>query len=677
MQHLAKGQNVALSALTEEAGSVTLSLNWADASGTGDADASALLLDTNGKARSDDDFYFYNRESRADDPVQLLGKTPTGGGTEDRITVGLAELTADVDRVLITASRYGHASFGELDDLHLTLSDGSGEPLARFDIADATSETAFVFGELYRRAEEWKFRAVGQGYASGLAGLATDFGIDVAEDEGEGEGEEAADPPAPIAVDAPEPTPAAAAVAPAPPTSAPEPADRPRRVRTAKKRTVLAKIAKPRLADDDSWHPARLFSVSGIRNEQEREVRATSILLAVMAQIPELGRRITGKFNAPAGAVETFTEVSFRHGDDRVRPDGIIKVARGGRVWTALVETKTGGNALKAEQVEAYVEVARRQKYEAVITLSNDLALDGEHPVALDKRKLRGKVALRHLSWAEVAHEAHMLSHHQGVANPAHLWILDELLQFLRHDNAGCKGFDNMGSGWVPVREAVGAGTLRTGDRRALQVAENWEKLVRQLCLRLGGELGATVSPVMRGRRSLDAAQRRALTATVLAESGRLETEVRIPEAIGTLGLAADLRTSKIEASVRFDGPQHARQLTRVRWLTRQLEHAPDDLRVEALVDADDRGPCELLRALRTEPGLLVPEAGSAVTGFRLTLATSMGTRRGAEETGFIRTIDAAVDRFYRDVMQAIRPAATRGSASEEGADAESDVDAG
>jgi stress response protein SCP2 len=668
LQQLVKGQNVALSVLIEEVTSVALALSWADVSGSGDADASALLLDSDGKVRSDDDFYFYNREPRSDDAVHLLGKTPTDAGSEDRIAVDLVGIPDEVARVLIVASRYGGGCFGELDGLHLMLSDASGDPVARFDIDDASTETAFVFGELYRRGGEWKFRAVGQGYDSGLAGLATDFGIDVDEDEGAdaaepGAATETVDKASLPPIEFAAVTPAAASEAPAAsaPSAEAEPAAKPRRVRTAKKKTVLPKLAKPGLADDDSWHRARVFPVSGLRNEQEREVRATSVLLAVMAQVPEFGRRITGKFNAPAGSIETYAEVSFKHGEDRVRPDGIVKVARGGRVWTALVETKTGGNPLKTEQVEAYIEVARRHKYEAVITLSNDLGSDGEHPVAIDKRKLRGKVALRHLSWAEVAHEAHMLTHHQGVANPAHLWLLDELLYFLRHDNAGCKGFDNMGAGWVPVREAVSAGTLRPGDRRALQVAESWEKLVRQLCLRLGGELGVTVAPVMRGRRNLDAAQRRAVTATTLAESGVLAAEIRIPGTIGTLGLTADLRTSKIVTSVQFDGPDQTRQLTRVRWLTRQLEHAPDDVRVEALVGDAGSGPCELMRALRTEPGLLVPEDGAAITGFHLALATSMGTKRGAEETGFIRSVDAAVDRFYRDVMQAVKPPAARG----------------
>ena len=68
-------------------------------------------------------------------------------------------------------------------------------------------------------------------------------------------------------------------------------------------------------------------------------------------------------------------------------------------------------------------------------------------------------------------------------------------------------------------------------------------------------------------------------------------------------------------------------------------------------------GPCELLRALRVEPGLLVPAGGAEVRAFRLTLPVGMGTRRGAEETGFIRSVDTVVDRFLNEVVRGLKPA--------------------
>lgn len=650
MQQMSKGANIDLSGLTTATGPFTVALSWTDPSGEGEADVSVLLVNTDGKVGGDEDFVFYNQPATADDSVRLVGKTPTATGSEDRILVDLTALRPGVQRMVIAASRYGGATFGALDDLRLAVSDSYGETLLVFDIDDAATETAFIFGELYRRGDGWKFRAVGQGYESGLAGLAADFGINVDDSEEEEPGEAPSQATGTSETDQPG-LPVAVPPAQGPP---PEDGDRAKRVRTAKKKTTVPKAAKVNLAEHSSWRHARLFSVTGLRNDQEREVRATATLLAVMAQVPEFGRRLTARFNAPAGTIQTFAEATFKHGDGKVRPDGVLRVARAGRIWTALIETKTGGNPLKTEQVEAYLEVAARHGYETVITLSNDLALDNEHPLKVDKRLLR-KVALRHVSWAEVAHEADMLCHHDGVANPVHAWLLSELLHYLRQDNAGCQGFRDMGAAWVPVRNAVTAGTLRLGDRRAMQVAESWEKLIRQLCLRLSGTTGMAIAPVLRKRKDGDASVRRLQTVTSLVENGRMSAEIRMPSAGGPVLLEADLRTGQIETTVEIPAAARARPLTRVQWLLRQLNDAPPELRVEALTPGHKTGPCDLLKNLISEPGLLVPGDGNQITTFRLTLASGMGTKRGIEETGFVRSVDDAMDRFHQEVLQVLK----------------------
>ena len=652
MQQMSKGANVDMSGLTAATGPLTVALSWIDPSGEGEADVSVLLVDADGKVGSDADFVFYNQPATADESVRLLGKTPTATGSEDRILVDLAALHPGVQCVVVAASRYGGATFGALHDLRLAVCDSAGETLLVFDIKDADRETAFIFGELYRRGDGWKFRAVGQGYESGLAGLATDFGINA--DDSDEEEPAPASSQAADAADTEQPAPPAAPPVPEPPKET----TRPKRVRTAKKRTTVPKAAKVNLADNPSWRHARLFSVTGLRNDQEREVRATATLLSVMAQVPEFGRRLTARFNAPAGTIQTFAEASFKHGDSKVRPDGVLRVARAGRIWTALIETKTGGNPLRADQVEAYLKVAAQNGYETVITLSNDLALDNEHPLDVDKRLLR-KVALRHLSWAEVAHEADMLCHHDGVANPVHAWLLSELLHYLRQDNAGCQGFRDMGGAWVPVRNAVTTGTLRLGDRRAMQVAESWEKLIRQLCLRLSGKTGMTIAPVLRKRRDGDASVRRLQTVTSLVETGRMNAEIRMPSAAGPVLLEADLRTGQIETTVEIPAADRARPLTRVQWLLRQLNQAPPELRVEALTSGHNTGPCDLLANLISEPGLLVPGDAQQITTFRLTLPSGMGTKRGTEETGFVRSIDNAMDRFHQEILQALKPDTT------------------
>ncbi len=167
--------------LTLAADAVRAVLTWRADPGTPAVDASALLLGADGRVRSDDDMVFYNQPTHPDGAVTHLG---SGAGT-DALRVDLARLDAAVQRVVLTASADG-GTFGRVPDLQLDLvDDPGGALLARFPMS-ATTETAFVGGEFYRRAGTWKFRAVGQGYASGLAGLATDFGITVDEEPAPG-----------------------------------------------------------------------------------------------------------------------------------------------------------------------------------------------------------------------------------------------------------------------------------------------------------------------------------------------------------------------------------------------------------------------------------------------------------------------------------------------------------
>lgn len=207
---MSKGAN-----LPVEAGAVHVVLGWSGGSGAPDADASALLLGAGGRVRDDGDFVFYNQPQHASRAVRHLGKRQDAGATADTVEVDLRALEPDIERVVLCASADG-GTFGELSGLTLRLLDaGTRDELAYFEM-EATTETAFIGGELYLRGGRWKFRAVGQGYASGLAGLATDFGISVDE---EPEAAVASPTVAPAAA----PTPTARATPPAAPTPTPAP----------------------------------------------------------------------------------------------------------------------------------------------------------------------------------------------------------------------------------------------------------------------------------------------------------------------------------------------------------------------------------------------------------------------------------------------------------------------
>ncbi|MER5461735.1 TerD family protein [Streptomyces sp. NPDC002668] len=178
---------------------VRVELGWRSGTGVPDVDASALLL-ASGKVRSDADFVFYNQPAHASGAVRHEGKRTAAGGVTDEVSVDLARVEPAIERIVLAASADG-GSFGQVPGLYISVLDAaSGAEIARYESQDATVETAFVLGELYRRQGAWKFRAVGQGYSTGLGGLATDFGITV--DEPQKPAPVQAAPPAPVAAPA-------------------------------------------------------------------------------------------------------------------------------------------------------------------------------------------------------------------------------------------------------------------------------------------------------------------------------------------------------------------------------------------------------------------------------------------------------------------------------------------
>jgi len=187
---LSKGGNVSLSKEAPGLTAVLVGLGWDVRLTTGvdyDLDASALLCDESGKVASDRNFVFYNNLTSPDGSVEHTGDNLTGEGEGDdeAIKVDLAAVPAEITKIVFPVSIHGAEqrgqSFGQIRNAFIrVVNQAGGTELARYDLTeDAATETAMVFGELYRHGAEWKFRAVGQGYASGLAGIAQDFGVNV------------------------------------------------------------------------------------------------------------------------------------------------------------------------------------------------------------------------------------------------------------------------------------------------------------------------------------------------------------------------------------------------------------------------------------------------------------------------------------------------------------------
>lgn len=614
---------------------------------------------------------FYNQTATEDGSVVHAGKVTADTGGSDDLLVDLSAVPADVYGLTVAASTDG-APFADVERLEWLVCDQQAQPLARFPVAGLSSERALVLGEVYRRDGNWRVRAVGQGWEGGLAGLAIDYGVTIddsdpspdtegdlvgsvdtetsVEDDTSDDGAVVpTDPDLDRAVDSGVAT--QTTVSSTPP---PAPVRKPRSVRVAAEKPVS--LPSIRLAEEPTWQSSRLFSISGIGAADEQEKRATSALLWTMAAVRPLGRALTARAGAPVGALETFIEVGFPLGEQRVIPDGVIRIARGQRVWTALVEVKTGDGLLGRDQIETYLRLAKRRKYDAVLTISNHISTDPDvHPVDLPARA-SNTVALFHISWSEIMHEIKMLLAHHRFTDPVPLWILTELSRYLEHPRSGAMPFNDMGPSWVSVRESVATGTLRPGDKKVAPIVNAWQKMIRQLCLGLTARLGVPVKQIVPRRLQGDPNLRLEEGTHLLGDHGILTATLRVPDAAGPISVSADLRTSRVIVKLEVAAPQENSLSRRVTWLTRQLRDAPDELLVEARFAPRAETTCERLADVRSRPQALLPGKDWEPSSFVVSRLQAMGTKRSGARGSFVTSVNEAVDAFYNEVVERVRP---------------------
>ena len=185
---LQKGGNVNLSKEAPSLKKLVIGLGWDPRATDGaafDLDGSAFLLKADGKVRSDADFIFYNNLKSTDGSVTHMGDNTsgTGAGDDEKISIDLAMVPAEIEKITVGVTIHDaearKQNFGMVSKAYIRCLDANGDKeIARYDLSeDSSTETAMIFGEIYRYGGEWKFKAIGQGFAGGLAPLARSFGI--------------------------------------------------------------------------------------------------------------------------------------------------------------------------------------------------------------------------------------------------------------------------------------------------------------------------------------------------------------------------------------------------------------------------------------------------------------------------------------------------------------------
>lgn len=404
---------------------------------------------------------------------------------------------------------------------------------------------------------------------------------------------------------------------------------------------------------------ARLIPVLA---ETNKENRATSIFLACLMAVDDFGASLLGTIGQRVGTrskVQCFTEVVLEKAPNKKdRPDGLIILDVGKRRWTALVEAKIGLSELDSEQIERYLEIARDNKIDAVITISNQLAaLPTHHPVKIAKSKLRGP-KLFHWSWMHVLTQAVLLLDTENALDKDQRFILEEMVHYFRHDSSGIRQLGRMNVEWKDLTLGVknGARLAKTSDE-VLNAITAWHQLQRDLCLILTRKLATPVSLKLTHAHKLNPEIRLRDDCQHLAQKVSLRTTLEVPDAAAPLNITADLLRRTITCAMRINAPGDKKSAkARINWLIRQLSDADaSDIFVRAIWPGRAVNTVASLDAIRKDTAeLFVENRKLSPTSFEVMSVTDLAGKFSAP-IKFVEEIKQIVPRFYEDVGENLR----------------------
>lgn len=405
---------------------------------------------------------------------------------------------------------------------------------------------------------------------------------------------------------------------------------------------------------------ARLFPVLA---DTSKEGRTLSIFLACLENVEEFGRAMLSEVGQRVGSrsrVETYTEVVLKESneDQTYRPDGLIVVRVGSSQWCALVEAKVGNSELTIEQVENYLDVARRNNVDALITISNQFApLPSQHPVSVSSTARR-KAALYHWSWMFVLTEATLLLNNEEIVDRDQRVILNEMVRFLTHPSAGVQGFDQMPIGWTDVLNIVQTGgSISQASPQTEEVIGAWHQEVRDLSLVLSRQLATDVTIKVPRAQALDPSLRQKADLEKLVTEQCLGATLIIPDAAAPIELRADLQKRSLTVSMRLQAAEERKGTKgRLSLLLRQLQQTePEGVYIRFFWPWRSAHTQHSLAQLRENPEIAAGDrADMIVSSFEVLIVRDLGARF-AQRKNFIVELEKIVPEFYEKVGQRLK----------------------
>lgn len=409
----------------------------------------------------------------------------------------------------------------------------------------------------------------------------------------------------------------------------------------------------------ESGEQARLIPVGKI---SQRENRATSVLLAGMSAIQPLSKTLLGEIGQFVGSrskLKCYSQVVFKHdpGKGKYRPDGLIELQNGKRIWRTIVESKIGRETLNAEQIQAYIQIAKSNSINSIITISNQFAsLPTHHPVKIDR--LPKGISIYHWSWAHVLTTAIIKLESDEIDSSDQRYLLGEFIRYFEHPSSGVERFTQMNSEWkdivTQVQQGVGLGQKT---EQVYNTVASWHQETRDLCLHLTESLKQKVRPRLPSKHMADPGLRLKDEIKLLKETSHLRFTLAVPDAADDINIIADLRGRTISVSMDIDAPKDRQTgKARINWLLRQLRSSkPDDIIIFAYWPNRSQISSEELKKLRENPDLLdSPAPNLAPRKFSIKLIHHAAGKFSGRRT-FIEGVEECVPHFYREVGQRLR----------------------
>lgn len=408
-----------------------------------------------------------------------------------------------------------------------------------------------------------------------------------------------------------------------------------------------------------SGEVARLIPVAA-----KPELRNTCVTCAVLMAVDEFASVLLSALGAPTGKrakIKIWVEPVFKIGKkvSKDRPDALIVVDNGRRTWRALVEAKAKNADLDAAQVERYLDIAKEQEIDAVLTISNQfVATPNQSPCDITRNKLK-KVSLFHWSWSYLKTEAKIQLSKSVVSDPDQAYVLEEYVRYLEHESAGVNEFNQMGRDWVDVCKLYFAKSkLDNGSPKGASVLSDWEELIRSTSLLMSRDLETNVTTVLSSKERKDPNGCLEARQSAFISSGQLQGCLQVPDAASTISIDADLNRRSVTVAMVVGAPKDKKRASAtVTWLLRQLAKTEDgSIMLVAKWPGRTRETCAELAKIREDVDVLVGERkGQLPHAFEIRSVSDLGGKF-TQRRNFVPELISCVTRFYESVGQHVVP---------------------